>query len=403
MNDASAAAAPASEPRTPLGDLALLFGRLGVTAFGGPAAHIAMIESEVVRRRRWLSREEFLDYLGASQLMPGPSSTELAMHVGLARAGWWGLIVSGAAFILPAAVIVLVLAWVYVRYGALPETRGILYGVQPVVIALIAQALWQLGRTALKTPTLVILAALSIAAAALGVHEPIVLVAAGAVAAIAVSRAKRGGPSGRVAALATTGPALIGGAAVASAGVAAAGATATGASVSLGALFAVFLKIGSLLFGSGYVLIAFLRGDLVERLGWLTDRQLLDAVAAGQVTPGPVFTTATFVGYLVAGTAGAVVATIAIFLPAFVFVAASGSWVRRARRSVVASAFLDGVNAGALGLIAMTAIGLTRSAIVDAPAAALAVVAAILLALRVHSMWIVIGGALAGLVLHSSS
>jgi chromate transporter len=428
MTDAPAALeAPEAAARSPLREIALLFAKLGVTAFGGPAAHVAMMESEVVRRRRWLSREEFLDYLGASQLIPGPNSTELAMHVGFARGGWRGLVVAGVCFIVPAATIVLILAWGYVRFGALPETRGILHGVQPVVVAVIVQALWQLGRTALKGWGLAMLGIAALVAAAAGVHELIVLATAGLIAALVGARNARG-QGARVAAI--LGPSVIassaavgravapasaavlaagGGSAIARAGLAiTAGATATaasasGAAVSLGALFGVFLKIGSVLFGSGYVLVAFLRGDLVDRLGWLTDRQLLDAVAAGQVTPGPVLTTATFVGFLLAGPAGAAVATIGIFLPAFVFVAASGGWVRRARRSAWAAGLLDGVNVASLALIATTAIGLARSALIDPTGVALAIGAAVLLALRVNSVWVVLAGATIGFVMRSGS
>jgi len=370
-------------------ELVLLFLRLGATAFGGPAAHVAMMEEEVVRRRRWISREEFLDLLGATNLIPGPNSTELAIHIGHRRAGWPGLVAAGVSFILPAALLVLGLAWAYVRFGALPEAEAFLYGVKPVVVAVVAQALWKLGRAAVKDVFLGILGALALAGVALGVHELVVLAAAGALAAVR----KRG--AGRSATLLF--PAMP--AAAAALGT---GAGAAAASAGLGLLFLTFLKIGSVLFGSGYVLLAFLRADLVARLHWLSEAQLLDAVAAGQITPGPVFTTATFVGYLVAGPAGAGIATLGIFLPAFVFVAASGPLVPRLRRSPTAGAFLDGVNVASLALMALVTAQLGRAALVDVPTLSIAAAsAAALIFLRISSIWLLAGGAALGLVLRT--
>jgi chromate transporter len=382
---------------TPLAELAGLFLKLGTIAFGGPAAHVAMMEDEVVRRRRWLTREEFLDYLGATNLIPGPNSTELAIHVGHARAGWPGLLVAGGAFILPAAVIVGALAWAYVRFGSLPEIAGGLYGVKPVVIAVVLQALWGLARSAVKSLRLLILGVAAVAATVLGVHELAVLAAAAVAAPVLAGLARWRGPSSALAIAA--GP----GALSTAAGVATSASVASGAgiaAVSLASLFVVFLKIGSVLFGSGYVLLAFLRADLVERLGWLTERQLLDAVAVGQVTPGPVFTTATFVGYLVDGGPGALVATVGIFLPAFVFVALSGPLVPRLRRSPVAGAALDGVNVASLALMAVVTWQLGRAAVIDVFTLFLAATSALLLIrFRVNSAWLVLGGALLGCLL----
>ncbi|HET6579123.1 MAG TPA: chromate efflux transporter, partial [Gemmatimonadales bacterium] len=360
-------------------------------AFGGPAAHVAMMEQEVVVRRRWLSREAFLDYYGATNLIPGPNSTELAIHIGHARAGWPGLLVAGACFILPAAILVAAIAWLYVEYGRLPQVEGLLYGVKPVVIAIVLQALWRLARSAVKSPGLALLGGAALVAAAAGVHELLVLALAGVIAAgPPTARSLRSGVRmpGIVAVTAPTLPAAVGTAAAA----AVAGASAWG-------LFAVFVKIGAVLFGSGYVLLAFLRADLVERLGWLTERQLLDAVAVGQVTPGPVFTTATFVGYLVAGGPGAVAATVGIFLPAFLFVALSGPLVPRLRRSPTAGAVLDGVTVASLALMAVVTVQLGRAAVVDWSTAALAALSAVLLIrFRVNSAWLVLGGAVAGLL-----
>jgi chromate transporter len=371
--------------RPSLRELALLFLRLGATAFGGPAAHIALMEDEVVRRRRWLSRAEFLDLLGATNLIPGPNSTEMAIHVGL-LAGWAGLVVAGVCFLLPAVILVTLLAWVYVQWHGLPQVAGVLYGVKPVVIAVVVQALWRLGWTSIKTPLLAGVAGLAVAATILNVDELIVLLAAGVVVAVAEWLRDRAWRAALLPALGLTATAASG-----------AGATAA---FSLGSLFLVFLKIGSVLFGSGYVLLAFLRSDFVERRHWLTENQLLDAVAVGQVTPGPLFTTATFIGYVLGGLPGAAVATVGIFLPAFVFVAISGPLVPRLRRSRTAGAFLDGVVAASLALMAVVTWELARAALVDFPTALLAAVSALLLMrYRVNSLWLMLGGAAAGLLL----
>jgi chromate transporter len=343
-------------------ELALLFLRLGTTAFGGPAAHIAFMEEEVVRRRGWLTREEFLDLLGAANLIPGPNSTELAIHIGYRRGGWRGLVVAGTCFILPAALIVFGIAWLYVRYARLPEAKALLYGIKPVIIAIVLDALWRLARTAMRTPLLAIAAVAAATAAFLGVHELAVLFATGTLVMLLRVRPPR----------ATT--------------------------FSVLPIFLFFLKVGSVLFGSGYVLIAFLRGDLVQRWGWLTEAQLLDAIAVGQITPGPLFTTATFVGYVLAGTPGAIVATVGIFLPAFFFVALSSPLIPRLRRSALMSAFLDGINVAAVALMAVVTWQLGRAAIVDATTIVLAIVSAMVLwRWRVNSAWLVLGGAVVGL------
>lgn len=370
-------AAPVTRPA--LQEVASFFLRLGTTAFGGPAAHIAMMEAEVVRRRRWVAREEFLDLLGAANLLPGPSSTEMAIFLGYRRAGWPGLVLGGLCFLLPAAVLTLLLAWAYVRFGALPRVGAALYGIKPVIIAVVVQALWALGRSAMKSWGLAVLALAAAAAAVFGINPALVLLAAGV-----LSLAARWG-AGNAASMLASIPAA---------------APLTAIPASLGGLFLVFLKIGAILFGSGYVLLAFLRADLVEHRHWLTEPQLLDAVAAGQITPGPVFTTATFVGYVLAGVPGALVATVAIFFPSFLLVAASGPLVPRLRRSPLASAFLDGVNGAALALMAVVTWQLGRTAIFDVRTATLAVVAAVLLIrFRMNSVWLVVGGALAGLAL----
>jgi chromate transporter len=383
-----------------LGELARLFVKLGTIGFGGPAAHIALMEDEVVRRRGWLTREAFLDYVGATNLIPGPNSTELAIEIGRDRAGWAGLVVAGVAFIVPAALIVGATAWAYMRFGQLPAALALFAGVKPVVIAIVVQALWRLTRTAVKTLWLGILAVGAIGAVIAGVHELVVLLAAAVVAALAAIVRARDADQ-RAANVASIGatltvrkPALAG--ALGPLGAAIAGPAA----VSLWSLFGIFLKIGSVLFGSGYVLLAFLRADFVERLGWLTERQLLDAVAVGQVTPGPVFTTATFIGYVLGGVPGAVVATVGIFLPAFVFVALSGPVIPRLRRSRIAGAALDGVNAASLALMAVVTWQLGRASIVSVPTALLAIGAGLLLTFRrINAAWLILAGAIVGVAL----
>ena len=374
-----------------VGEVARLFLKLGLIGFGGPAAHIALMEDEVIRRRRWLTREQFLDLLGATNLIPGPNSTEMAIHVGFVRAGWLGLVAGGAGFILPAMLITLALAVAYARYGGLPETGWLLYGVKPVIIAVVVQAVWGLARKAIATP-LAAAAALAVLVLALrGVNEVVLLFAA----ALGLPLLRTVATAGSARALAPGG--LLGLTVAGTTGLSAAvGAPAT-ASAILPQLALIFLKVGSILFGSGYVLLAFLRPDLVERTRWLTDAQLLDAVAVGQFTPGPVLTTATFIGYLVAGVPGAIVATVAIFLPSFVFVALSSPHIPRLRRSPWAAGFLDGANAASVALMVTVTWELGRAAVMDWLTAGLAAAAAvILLTTRLNSAWLVAGGAAVG-------
>lgn len=376
----------------PLREVAGFFLKLGFIAFGGPAAHIAMMDNEVVRRRGWLTREQFLDLLGAANLIPGPSSTEMAIYIGLVRAGWRGLIVAGTCFILPAMAIVLALAVAYVQYGALPQVVWLLYGVKPIIIAIVIQALWSLGTKAVKGPLTGAVGIAVIVLSFLGVNVVLLLFAGGLlVMALSNLRVARPGSAG---AAALAGPILLS----ASSSSAAAAATGATAPVSLWSLTAFFLKIGSILFGSGYVLLAFLRADLVQHWGWLTDQQLIDAIAVGQFTPGPVFTTATFIGYVVAGYPGAILATIGIFLPSFLLVAASYPIIPRLRHSSWAAGFLDGVNVASLGLMATVTWQLGRAALVDGVTIALGLLATLaVFLLRVNSAWLVLGGGLVGL------
>jgi chromate transporter len=374
-----------------LGDIAVSFLRLGTTAFGGPAAHIAMMEEEFVRRRGWISHAEFLDMLGAANLIPGPNSTEMAIHIGHQRGGWKGLVVGGVCFIVPAMLIVMAAAWVYVRFGTLPQFQGIMYGIKPVIVAVIFQALWRLAPTAVKSVFLGLVGSIAVAAAMLGVSPLMILFVAGVVAA-AMAQINRG----RLSAASATIPALRWPGIVPM--LKSASAAAVIAPFSLLGLFLFFLKVGAVLYGSGYVLLAFLQTDLVDRLHWITQSQLLDAVAVGQVTPGPVFTTATFIGYLLDGTIGALVATIAIFVPGFIFVAASRPLIPRIRRSMIAGAFLDGVNVGALALLAAVTLQLGRAALVDVTTTAVAAVSApLLIYSRLNSAWLILAAGMIGL------
>ncbi|MFW5943564.1 MAG: chromate efflux transporter [bacterium] len=383
-----------SDERGSAGEVARLALRLGFTAFGGPAAHIAMLHDEVVVRRKWIDEQRFLDLLGATNLIPGPNSTEMVIHVGHIRAGYKGLLAAGAAFILPAASMVLALAWLYMQYGSTPTGEWLLYGIKPVIIAIVFQALWHLGKKAVKGPFLGAVGVAVFALYLLGYNELLLLVAGGLlVVLVQYGRRRLAEEPGSAAALLPwlALPSLS--------SLASASSVAQTIPVSLERLFLVFLKVGAVLYGSGYVLLAFLRNDLIVNLGWLTDQQLLDAVAIGQFTPGPVFTTATFIGYVVADWPGAILATIGIFLPSFIFVAAISPLIPRLRESAIAASILDGVNVAALGLMAAVTWELGRAAVVDWLTALLAVVSAILLfRLRLNSAWIVLGGAFVGLI-----
>lgn len=370
-----------------LRELAVLFFKLGVVGFGGPAAHIAMMEDEVVERRQWLSREHFLDLVGATNLIPGPNSTEMTMHVGYTRAGLPGLVTAGASFILPAALITAAFAWLYARYGTLPQVEPFLFGIKPAVLAIILGAVWRLGKAAAKNWQLVVLGTLVAAAVLLGVNEVVALVAGGVVGMLWLRLGRR--------------LAAIGLLPFSQMGTVSLPALAA-ASPTLWQIALFFLMVGSILYGSGYVLVAFLEGWVVNDFGWLTQQQLLDAIAIGQFTPGPVLTTSTFIGYQIGGPAGAVVATIAIFLPSFAFVAILNPWVPRLRNSPWTAAFLDAVNASAVGLMAAVIVTLGQSTLTAWPAWVIAAGAALLsLGWKVGAPWLVLGGALLGWLLQS--
>lgn len=382
--------------RQRLVELMVVFLRLGTIAFGGPAAHIAMMDDEVVKRRQWMSREALLDLLGVTNLIPGPNSTELAIHIGYERAGWQGLIVAGTCFIFPAMLVVWALAAVYVQYQTLPQMEWLLYGIKPVIIAIVVQALWKLGTKAIKSVPTALAGIAVIVLFLLGLNEIVLLLLAGLGVMLFKTWRQRGGVH-PVALFPVSGLlAQTGGAAVTSSTMASSAITS---SPSWGGVFLFFLKVGAVLYGSGYVLLAFLQRGLVERNQWLTSQQLLDAVAIGQFTPGPVFTTATFIGYLLAGNVGAIAATVGIFLPAFVFVLLVNPWVPRLRQSPWASGFLDGVNAASLGLMAVVTWELGVAAIVDWITIFLALASLIaVFRFKVNSAWLVLAGGLAGLL-----
>lgn len=381
--------------------------RLGLTSFGGPAAHVALMRDEFVRRRGWLDDADYLDIIGAANLIPGPTSTEVAMHVGHRRAGWAGLVLAGLAFLLPAVVIVGVLAWWYVERGARPEVGAILAGVAPVVVAIVAYAGASIGRAVVRTRTGLLTTAVAIALAVAGVPEIALLIGSG-LAVFATNAAHRGlvalreragrGVGGAIVGAATIDPGTWLGAARPSENPASLVVTAVGAlGVGAGAIFVEFVKIGAVLFGSGYVLVALLRSELVDGLGWISETQLIDAVAVGQATPGPLFSTATFIGYLVGGPVGAAAATIGIFLPAFIAVAVSIPILGRLRRSPGARAFLDGVNAAAVGLLVVVAVQLAEGSLRDVLGLVTAIAAFALLWRGVGTGWLIAAGALIGL------
>jgi chromate transporter len=349
-----------------------------------------MMEEEFVRRRKWISEAEFLDRLAAANLIPGPSSTEVAIFIGHLKRGWRGLIVAGCCFIIPAAVLVSGIAWAYVRFGSLPQVGAVLYAIKPVVVAIVVQALGKLARTGVRTIFLAVVAAGAAGLTLLGISPIMVLVLAGMVSAGALWVRNRALPVS-----------LVGLPKLLAATVAAAGMGAV-FPVTLIRLFLSFLKMGSVVFGSGYVLLAFLRSEFVERLHWLTEKQLIDAVAVGQFTPGPLFTTATFIGYVVAGWAGALVATVGIFVPGFLLVAAMGPLIPRIRRSPIVAAALDGVIAASIALMAVVTWQLGKAAIVDRTTLAIfALSAAALIRFRLNSASLIGAAAVVGWLLQA--
>ena len=375
--------------RARLLEVAQVFLKLGTTAFGGPAAHIGMMRDEVVRRRQWLNDQEFLDLLGAAHLIPGPNSTEMTIFLGAHRAGWRGLIIGGVSFIAPAMVIVMVFGWLYVRFGTLPQMEWLLYGVKPVMVAIIMQAVWELSRRAIKGPLTLSVGVIALTLYALGVGEIPLLIAGGALVMLIRNRSRlrwRGSTPAAIWLGGFMNPIL----------------PAAATPFSYAQLFWSFFKIGAVLYGSGYVLIAFMQSEFVQKLGWLTNQQLLDAIVVGQVTPGPLFTSATFTGFILGGVPGSIIATIGIFLPAFILVAIVRPFVPRLRRSPWLGALLDGVNVVSLALVVGVTIGLGRASLIDPLTIALSVLSlVILLRLKINSTWLVFGGAAVGFLAFS--
>jgi len=388
--------------RVTLWEIAIVFLKLGTIAFGGPAAHVALMEEEFVRRRGWLTQQEFLDRLGAANLIPGPSSTEMAIYIGHTKRGWPGLVIAGCCFIVPAATLVCLIAAAYVRYGDVTQIGSALYAVKAVVIAIIVQAFWNLAQTAIKTKLLGLIGIISALLFAFGVNNLLTLLLAGTLAALPVlpvfkQRSKSAAVADGMAWLLSLKHKLLLPKTML-ASVTAVGALAV-VPFSVWRLFLTFLKIGSVLFGSGYVLLAFLRADFVVKLHWLTEKQLLDSIAVGQVTPGPVFATATFIGYILGGAPGAVAATAGIFLPGFFMVAVSGPLIPKIRRSALASAVLDGVVVGSLALMGIVAWQLGRAALIDPLTIAIACASLLLLLrFRVNGIWLILAAAIIGII-----
>lgn len=381
---------------TDLGEIARLFLKLGFVAFGGPAAHIAMLEDEVVTRRGWMTRQHFLDLVGATNLIPGPNSTEMTMHVGYERAGWPGLFTAGACFIGPAVLLTGLAAWAYVSFGTLPAAEPFLSGIKPAVLAVILGAVWKLGKTAIDGWHLAVLGAGVGTAVLFGVAEVPALLGGGLIGMLILRMARRkSDTANRVIPVLFLGSPVGGLAGLQ--GAAGAGASTAVAGVSIWKLGLFFLKVGAVLYGSGYVLVAFLEGGLVDGYGWLTRAELLDAIAIGQFTPGPVLSTATFIGYLILGLPGAAVATLGIFLPSFFFVLLLNPLIPKLRASAWLSAFLDAVNAAAVALMAAVLLRLGFEVLTDGTSWLIALTAAVLaLRFRVNAAWLVLGGAVAG-------
>jgi chromate transporter len=381
-------------------ELITLFLKLGTTAFGGPAAHIAMMEEEVVNRRRWLTRQHFLDLVGATNLIPGPNSTEMAIHIGYIRGRIPGLIAAGLSFILPAVIITGILAWIYVNLGTLPQATTFLFGIKPAVISVVLVAVVRLGKTAAKNIRLTIVGIGVAVGSLIGMNEVVVLLIGGIIGIVLyglIDRQKKSISGWLLPSFLQLPVLLTRSEAMATASVSAAGI----AGVSLWKLGLLFLKIGSVLYGSGYVLVAFLEGELVKNYGWLTHQQLLDAIAIGQFTPGPVLSTATFVGYILSGIPGAAVVTAAIFLPSFLFVLILNPIIPRLRASKVMSAFLDAVNVSATGLMAAVVVSLAARTLTDWSAIVIATVAAIAgIRFKLNNAWLILGGAVTGWLLH---
>lgn len=363
-------------------EIARVFFKLGCFAFGGPAAHIAMMEDEVVHKRKWMSQEHFLDLIGATNLIPGPNSTEMTMHCGHERAGCKGLIIAGFSFIVPAVVITSFFAWLYAQYGQLPVVEPFIYGIKPAVIAIIVMAAYRLGKKAIKNKELAIIGVITTTACIFGVNEIMALFGCALLGLISYFLKKNKGR------LNSFIPIVL---------------FQASASLKIGALkiFITFFKVGAILYGSGYVLFAFLDSELVAN-GWLTRQALIDAVAVGQITPGPVLSTATFIGWQMNGVTGAIAATIGIFLPSFVFVLVLNPLIPKMRKSKIMGAILDTVNVAAVALILAVCIEMGKDTITNWRTSLIAMISLVLVFYfkKFNSAFIVLLGAILGYVLN---
>jgi chromate transporter len=382
-----------------LPEIALVFAKLGAIAFGGPAAHVAQIEQEVVQRRQWITREKLLDLLSISNLIPGPNSTELTIHIGLEQRGWRGAIVAGVSFIVPAMLIVWTLAFIYSTYRTIPAVSWLLTGIKPVVLAIIAKSIWKLGKSAFKNRLTAIAGIIIFSLYFLSINEIVLMLGAGVAVSLLENISKKISQKQNLMSLITPLAPLNVSMDISHFHLAAMAVASTPKTWT--AVFLSFLKIGSVLYGGGYVLLAFIQQDFVDRTQWLTQQELLDAVAIGQFTPGPVFTTATFIGYLVAGHLGAIAGTIGIFLPAFVFVPLVNPFVSKLRQSPWTSGFLNGVNAASVGLMLAVTVDLGRSTLINLPNILMAIASLTILIKfpQINSLWLVLAGGAIGYLL----
>ncbi len=369
-------------------EIAQVFFRIGLVAFGGPAAHISMMESEIIEKRKWMSRQHFLDLMGATNLIPGPNSTEMTMHCGHERGGIIGLFIAGLSFILPAVVITGFLAFLYVEYGELPQVEPFIYGIKPAVLAIIAGAILKLGKKAVKNAELAVIGVLTVAIAVIfNLSEVITLLGFGVIGAIYFT-VKNGINKTRQNSKALFPMLLL------------TGSKVTGTKILTAGIFWKFLKVGAILYGSGYVLFAYLDAELVEA-GLMTRQELMDAIAVGQFTPGPVLSTATFIGYQLGGTMGAVAATLGIFLPSFLFVLLLNPLIPRMRQSKILSYFLDSVNVAAVGIMLAVLYSMTAELVYDWRSLPIIAISSLFVFYfkKVSVMWVVVIGSVLGYLL----
>ena len=376
------------EQKAKLKDVIRVFLQIGATSFGSPTAHIAMMESEIVRKRQWLTGEHFLELLAATHLVPGPNATEMALHIGYLQAGFAGLLAAGASFILPSFIATLTLAWAYARYGALPQVDAIFYALNPLVLAIVINTLWNLGKSCLKSWQTWLIFGMALTGSLLGVSELIILFGAGLLGFVLLDLFKRPPKAPSALLVFFPFPLLL----------RLFQQNSDWLQSRVVQLFLYFLRTGAVLFGSALVLFPLIREDIVDRFGWMTQQQLIDAIAVGQMTPGPVTSAVTFIGYMVGGVPGAFAATIGVFLPSFIIVAAMGPLMKKLADSIAAKSILEGVNAGVVALIISIAVTMAKNAVVDIwTGLLLAAGLAGLLLLKLTPYWLVLAGFVVGL------